>query len=475
MTPASQIGDNSMALLQNITPNTLNKMKAAAAHRMALASGQTQMTQRGKKVIVDDVIEVRETAAKKNQSLAQSAALNRRPDSIVKQGELLASDPVEIQYAAIEKNPLAHYLPEFQNVKETTTVYLGPELLGDELRPLFTFDLALMRKKQAEADQEYRASNKRKRTQAAAEDEDLLSEVGRRASNADRTSVPFDDTGAGGHADFDAWDQMPDEQEMPDLFAGRGELFPEDRPQELGLLEEDTSASPSKVRRSLRGRATGDQSELGRLPTLGRLETPDLDSLTFQESQAATAGGNVLGAFESRAHDSAAAPPLFPASQQPGANPNSTAGWSRNTVRALHVVRGELADTDEQTEADAEADKSVSFQQVSDKSSRRAAAAFFFELLVLGTKDCVKLQQEEPYGDIEVKAKNKLWEIEVVEPPRPATSAPVMSSAAQASQMLPPAQTTPRSKGRRTPASTPRNQRAGSVASRATPTPITAG
>ena len=44
------------------------------------------------------------------------------------------------------------------------------------------------------------------------------------------------------------------------------------------------------------------------------------------------------------------------------------------------------------------------------QASRRAAAAFFFELLVLGTRDCVKLGQEEPYANIEVRAKDKLWE-----------------------------------------------------------------
>ena len=34
----------------------------------------------------------------------------------------------------------------------------------------------------------------------------------------------------------------------------------------------------------------------------------------------------------------------------------------------------------------------------------------FFELLNLGTRDMVKLQQNTAYGDIEVKAKAKLFE-----------------------------------------------------------------
>ena len=44
------------------------------------------------------------------------------------------------------------------------------------------------------------------------------------------------------------------------------------------------------------------------------------------------------------------------------------------------------------------------------QASRRAAATFFFELLVLGTRDCVKLTQPEPFSNIEVRAKDKLWE-----------------------------------------------------------------
>lgn len=46
----------------------------------------------------------------------------------------------------------------------------------------------------------------------------------------------------------------------------------------------------------------------------------------------------------------------------------------------------------------------------SSKASKRAASTFFFELLVLGTRDCVKLEQSRAGGDIEVRGKEKLWE-----------------------------------------------------------------
>ncbi|KAI9442635.1 Rec8 like protein-domain-containing protein [Lactarius indigo] len=80
-------------------------------------------------------------------------------------------------------------------------------------------------------------------------------------------------------------------------------------------------------------------------------------------------------------------------------------GYSKNTVRALGIVRKEL----ELAEGDSE-DKVMSFNHMATKATRRAAAAFFFELLVLGTRDCVKLSQSAPFANIEVHAKNKLWE-----------------------------------------------------------------
>lgn len=44
------------------------------------------------------------------------------------------------------------------------------------------------------------------------------------------------------------------------------------------------------------------------------------------------------------------------------------------------------------------------------QGSKRAASTLFFELLVLGTRDMVKLEQESAYADIKVKSKPKLFE-----------------------------------------------------------------
>lgn len=48
---------------------------------------------------------------------------------------------------------------------------------------------------------------------------------------------------------------------------------------------------------------------------------------------------------------------------------------------------------------------------MSTQASRPAAAAFFFELLVLGSRGCIALDQAEAYKDINVAAKPKLWDV----------------------------------------------------------------
>ncbi|KAF9518658.1 hypothetical protein BS47DRAFT_1379762 [Hydnum rufescens UP504] len=78
-------------------------------------------------------------------------------------------------------------------------------------------------------------------------------------------------------------------------------------------------------------------------------------------------------------------------------------GYSQNTIKAIGVIRGGL----EKEKAD---DKYLSFVRVSEKASRRAASAFFFELLVLGTRDCIKLTQSAEFENIEIRGKDKLWE-----------------------------------------------------------------
>lgn len=81
-------------------------------------------------------------------------------------------------------------------------------------------------------------------------------------------------------------------------------------------------------------------------------------------------------------------------------------GYSKNTVKALGIIRKELKPEDREDDEE----HVMSFRRMTEKASRRAASAFFFELLVLGTRDCVKLSQSAAFENIEVRAKDKLWE-----------------------------------------------------------------
>ncbi len=392
------------------------------------------------------------------------------------QDELIPEDPQEAEWAAIARDPVSHYLPEFALPKGQNRAYVGPADLPADLRELFMVDVDVLRRRQVQHDDDYVPPAKKQRRSGAAadgEEEDDLSEVGRREGSlaargelgalGDNTNTfddkfgfedsfgrddlpPLDDYG---YDDLPPLEDMPDFDQMRRENEAAGEL---DLPGEAG---EDDAAG--RLRRSTRGKESIDHLQRGQLPSLSRLSTPDLED-------GSEAGANPLRGFEARGPESQA---FSAASLGTSYGPNTTAGWSKSTVRALNVVRIQLApketDATEQdgdetiTAANAAGDDVMSFEKVSDKSSRRAAAAFFFELLALGTKDCVKLKQDTPYGDIEVTAKEKLWDIEVVSPP--AASFPVAATPLRQSSVRPGAGArgaTPASvRSRATPRATP--------------------
>ncbi|KAI6017071.1 hypothetical protein EDC04DRAFT_2944669 [Pisolithus marmoratus] len=79
-------------------------------------------------------------------------------------------------------------------------------------------------------------------------------------------------------------------------------------------------------------------------------------------------------------------------------------GYSKSTVKVLAIIRRDLQPTHDGQQP------TMSFARMSQKASRWAASAFFFELLVLGTRDCIKLTQSAAFENIQIQAKPKLWE-----------------------------------------------------------------
>ena len=108
------------------------------------------------------------------------------------------------------------------------------------------------------------------------------------------------------------------------------------------------------------------------------MSTPDLDDTDEVEVNVPTT--NPIAAFDMRVRET------------------SVDGYNIRTKRAAHVLRTTM-----------DGDSHVSFDALASKGSRRAAAGFFFEMLVLGTHNCVRLEQGTPYGNMDIHAKEALW------------------------------------------------------------------
>jgi len=126
------------------------------------------------------------------------------------------------------------------------------------------------------------------------------------------------------------------------------------------------------------------------------MSTPALENPPFDETEPTYADSACpIATFDERGAPSQALP------EAEGQRDDK--GYSRNTIKALGLIRGEL-----QVE-DGGAEKVMSFNEMANKASRRAASAFFFELLLLSTKDCIRVTQAAPFENIEIRAKENLW------------------------------------------------------------------
>jgi cohesin complex subunit SCC1 len=170
-----------------------------------------------------------------------------------------------------------------------------------------------------------------------------------------------------------------------------------------------STAAELGARRSLRKRVTeqGEEQQAtnafdqrGDLP---RLATPSVagEGETQGSVFDSPSSSNLLRAFEGRLN--ADATNLAAETQA-----STLAGMSKNTTRAIKVLRKEL----QSEEGDADetiTQKEASFQKITTNATRRAAAGFFFEILLLGTKDSIKVEQQDSFGDITIQARPGLW------------------------------------------------------------------
>jgi cohesin complex subunit SCC1 len=92
--------------------------------------------------------------------------------------------------------------------------------------------------------------------------------------------------------------------------------------------------------------------------------------------------------------------------QAAGEEASSTAKWHKHTVRVFKHLKKCMKDPDQVVDADVEAadlPEQVQFHEITKNvRTRRNAASVFFEILQLKTWDFIEVDQQEPYGEINI-------------------------------------------------------------------------
>nr|WJN25005.1 double-stranded break repair protein [Tranzscheliella williamsii] len=392
-------GDNSMAMaMADMTPRTAARIRDAAQQRQQEEAATKQA--KARKQIVDAQTELSESQlGGLSQGLSQGGAGQAANlQEILRDERYLPRSRAYLRLLTIRQDPLSHFMPFADpSNKDKSSMFIGPHGLAPELSELFTFDLGAMRRRRAAAFAAEESPSKRARLGG---DDEIG--VARRAEQGRESLGLGDIEGDPGAFDF----SMGDESgfDVPGL----------DTSMALDLGDE-AGLRRSSRRSKAEAEAAGEQ-ETGRLPALSRLSTPEASEDAYESIQSSST--NPLAGFDARPAEDRAG------ERGPGGEGGaeeveaSEQGWSRSTVRALRVVRAQLTAASAEpaepaasrfVETDESGEPRLSFAKISANASRRAAAGFFFEMLVLGTKDCVRLHQPAPYADIYVAPKDKLW------------------------------------------------------------------
>ncbi|KAG6820980.1 hypothetical protein H0H93_008609 [Arthromyces matolae] len=354
--------------------------------------GKLKRKPKEKKQIIDLVTELEEGPGAKTGRgrVGLGAPVNKDVSDIITDQQFLPRSSVVTRLLTIRDDPLAHFFPT-KVTPNGTFFCAAPPGLAPDLAQLFMRPIAATASKRHGASPE-KSPSKRRRLD---DNEDI--EQGRRAASlAPSHGLGSDIVGRGsmgpdGIIDFP--DQPGDDFQLdvPEFDVG----IPDDLPRAK-------SAAPSE---------------------LSRLSTPGPHGIAFDERDETYADATCpIAMFDARPSQTQTqtTEDQVPSVEQDGK------GYSRNTVKALTLIRKELQPVAGQEEMD----QFLSFNKLSEKASRRAAASFFFELLVLGTRDCLNVTQTVPFENIEIRAKDKLWEQQ-----RHASMAPSRHSSVAPSRM----------------------------------------
>lgn len=236
-------------------------------------------------------------------------------------------------------------------------IYAGPEGLAPELSELFTFPANVLRRDRGT--EEVGPSPKRPRVDSP---EDAV-EAGRRGSVLPPSSPGFN---LGGDQTFDTI--VPGDDFGQDIYQGDVDMPVYATPRK------QASIAPSRAESIAR------EIQFGQDPDhpLSMFDSRRAESLSQSQSLLETPTKSVTSEA-------------------------TRGGYSKNTGMAMGLLRKEI----DAIEAE---DKAVNFETISGGASKRAASAFFFELLVLGTEDCIRLEQDRAFEGIKIRSKPKLYE-----------------------------------------------------------------
>jgi len=374
MTPrATTPAPNPMLDQVDVTPRTSHHLAPHITSPATAPEGGDQQPPRKKQKhqLIDRVTEL--AAADHLTSLNNG---NEQPSNL-DPPRFLPKDRYQLQHHRLMLDPSRHeFLPKLVDVNGERWLMAAPAGLCKELQELFKFP--------AKANALSARGRGEKRLRADEEErEELGSELGRRAASAGVGDADFSRIDTVGDETLDFMGHRDDDQGAP---FGVDDGFQFELP-DKSHAEQESSAPNDPMQQEPRSEV---EVELPPLPPL-----PEQPEVRRQRAEGET---SKLDVFDDSG-DTQTQSQVVEAVDIPG-----TAGrtrWSKNTVKALTVLKTELEDQSQV----------LKFKEVSKNASRRAGAAFFFELLVLGTRDCLKLSQSEPFGEIEVQSHDRLWEV----------------------------------------------------------------
>lgn len=366
-------------------PRTPPPADVELAPQVEAEGAKAKRQPRAQKQIIDDRIDL-ETRQNRRGAVGLPPV---DVSSILTDHGFLPRSPLVMRLMEIRDDPVSHFLPT-KNTPNGTFFCAAPPGMSPELAELFMRPMQALSgpKRRGTPDRE-KPPSKRPRIEGsvAGDDEDV--ENARRAASA-APSIALGSDILGGRANLGPGIEFGDQSGMVEDF-------------QMDIPEFQPAADDQLSRR---------ERSQSVLSELSRLSTPAPENAPFDEGQDSYADVTCpIAMFDERSAQS----------QEQANKPEDGKGYSKNTVKALRVIRHDLHPEPQQA-----AEKVMSFNQMSEKASRRAASSFFFELLVLGTRDCVKLDQAAPYENIEIRAKDKLWERQ-----RHNSVAPSVSSALQ--------------------------------------------